>query len=116
MTTMKWKRSEWIRVAVGIGGCLAFASAGYADPPVVPGSGHLINEVGDDFEDPHWNYNFNHPKSSRNIDEKERGPLGRSHNARWLEGPHRGTPDVMDRVPTPEGGLERSGHALLLRS
>ena len=49
--------------------------------PVVPGMGIIIDEVGDDFEQPRWEYMPNHPKSSRNIDKKERGPLGTSLNA-----------------------------------
>ena len=72
--------------------------------PVVPGSGFKIDLVGDDFEDPNWDFFYNHPKSSRNIDEQERGPLAQSKNGRWLEGPHRGTPDIMKRVLTPDGG------------
>lgn len=83
---------------------------------VVPGTGTLITDVGDDFEDPNWKYSTNDPKSSRNIDKKERGPLGRSDNGRWLEGPHRGTPDVLRRVETPEGGPAGSKGALLIQT
>ena len=84
--------------------------------PVVPGVGIIIDEVGDDFEQERWEYYPRHPKSSRNIDEKERGPLGTSLNKRWLEGPHRGTPDVMHRVPTPAGGLFGSQYSLMMRT
>ena len=87
-----------------------------AMPPVVPGTGERVTQVGDDFEDPSWNFNFNHPKSSRNINKRENGPLAISDNRRWLEGPHRGTPDVMQRVPTPAGGLDGSEGALLIRT
>ena len=37
-----------------------------------------------------------------------RGPLGRSTNNRWFEGPKRGTPDVVKRVELPAPGLEGS--------
>ncbi len=84
--------------------------------PIVPGTGQHFTEVGDDFEDPSWSYNYNHPKSSRNINKREHAPLGVSLNGRWLEGPHRGTPDVMQRVPTPKGGLPGSQSSLLIRS
>ncbi len=84
--------------------------------PVVPGTGRLITMVGDDFESASWEYHPNHPKSSRNIDKKERSPLGESANGRWLEGPHRGSPDLMKRVPTPPDGLPGSHHCLLIRT
>jgi hypothetical protein len=78
--------------------------------------GIIIDEVGDDFEQERWEYMPNHPKSSRNIDKNERGPLGTSLNKRWLEGPHRGTPDLLRRVPTPPDGLYDSRYALLTRT
>jgi hypothetical protein len=84
--------------------------------PVVPGSGIKVTAVGDDFEDANWVYNYNHPKSSRNINRRENGPLGVSANGRWLEGPHRGTPDVLERISTPPGGLPGSTGALLIRT
>lgn len=86
---------------------------------VVPGTGSKIDAVGDDFEDANWEYLLNSPKSSRNIDQRERGPLARSHNGRWLEGPHRGTPDLLRIIPTPRGGSagsENSLQILTLRS
>ena len=43
--------------------------------PVVPGSGFKIDLVGDNFEAPDWRFVYNHPKSSRNIDEQERARL-----------------------------------------
>ncbi len=88
----------------------------WAQDLVVPGMGIVIDEVGDDFEDQGWLFIPNLPKSSRNIDKKERGPLARSKNGRWLEGPHRGTPDVMERVRTPPGGLYGSRYSLLMQS
>ena len=79
---------------------------------VVPGTGSKIDAVGDDFEVTNWEYLLNSPKSSRNIDRREHSPLGRSQNGRWLEGPHRGTPDLLRIVPTPFGGIEGSENSL----
>jgi hypothetical protein len=90
-------------------------------PPVrllVPGTGTAVSEVGDDFEDPDWAYRFNLPKIyndgettlNRNL------PAGISENQRWYEGPKRGQPDIIERVPTPPGGLPGSEGALLLKS
>lgn len=82
---------------------------------VLPGSGEMVQRVGDDFEaGVRWRYDLNFPKSSRNIDDQERSPLARSTNGRWLEGPHRGTPDVLKIVDTPRGGLPGSRHALYM--
>jgi len=89
----------------------------YGTNPVVPGTGQQVASVGDDFENqPDWRYFPNYPKSSRNIDKRERGPLGQSKNGRWLEGPHRGTPDLMHLVETPLNGLPGSESSLLIRS
>lgn len=79
---------------------------------VVPGTGTKIDAVGDDFEAANWKYLINGPKSSRNIDQRERSPLARSENGRWLEGPHRGTPDVVRVVPTPRDGIVGSETSL----
>lgn len=84
--------------------------------PVVPGTGSEIIGVSDDFEDPEWSYIPRDPKSTEDIDEDQRGPMGRSTNGRWYEGIKRGHPDVVKRVLTPSGGLPGSGGALLLRS
>ena len=67
----------------------------------------------DDFEDPELELPYNHPKSSHEQDEKQRGPGGRSNNGLWHEGAKRGTPDVVKRVATPPGGIEGSTGALL---
>lgn len=103
--------------ALGISS-LAIDSASYALPPnvVIPGSGTQLTQVGDDFEDPNWGYVFNNPKSSEDIDEQQRMPLGKSNNGRWYEGVKRGHPDVVKRVPTPEGGLPGSEGAMLMQS
>jgi hypothetical protein len=82
----------------------------------VPGTGQPVTAVGDDFEDPEWSYVFNLPKSSDENDENKRLPGGQSRNGRWFEGAKRGQPDVIKRVPTPEGGLAGSEGALLLVS
>lgn len=101
---------------VGLFGLLCFAGEVVAVPPVVPGTGTKVEQVGDDFEDPDWEWTHNWPKSSENIDGKSRLPSGSSVNERWYEGVKRGHPDYIKRVPTPEGGLPGSEGALLLRS
>jgi len=90
--------------------------AASAQRPVVPGTGTEIVGVSDDFEDPSWDYIPNNPKSTEDIDENQRSPLGRSTNGRWYEGVKRGHPDIVKRVETPSGGLPGSQGALLLRS
>jgi len=83
---------------------------------LVPGTGRKITQVGDNFEDAEWGYVPNRPKSTRNLDKNDREPAGFSKNERWYEGPKRGQPDLIRRVPTPEGGLSGSEGALMLRS
>lgn len=85
-----------------------------AGAQVVPGTGTLLNS--DDFEAEEWKFNFNLPKSSKEEDEQIRYPLGGSNNNKWLESPKRGTPDQVQRVATPPGGIPGSTGALLLRS
>jgi hypothetical protein len=82
----------------------------------VPGTGQKVKAVGDDFEDEKWDYVYNLPKSSEENDENQRQPGGYSKNSRWFEGAMRGQPDVVKRVPTPEGGPEHSLGALLMVS
>jgi hypothetical protein len=94
--------------------CLLPALANAQVP--VPGSGQRVTAVGDDFENPEWKYVFNLPKSSEENDENKRLPGGQSTDGRWFEGAKRGQPDVIKRVPTPEGGLPDSEGALLLVS
>ncbi len=84
--------------------------------PVVPGTGNEIVGVADDFEDPKWDYIPRNPKSTEDIDENQRGPMGRSTNGRWYEGIKRGHPDIVKRVATPSGGLPGSTGSLLLKS
>ncbi|TWU41848.1 hypothetical protein [Novipirellula artificiosorum] len=87
-----------------------------AQRAVVPGSGSEIVGVSDDFEDPGWSYVPNNPKSTEDIDENQRSPMGKSTNGRWYEGVKRGHPDVVKRVLTPAGGLAGSRGALLMQS
>ena len=84
--------------------------------PFVPGHGQRLDQVGDDFEDSSWSYDANLPKSSRNIDKRERLPWGASLNGRWIEGPHRGTPDFVQRVKTPADGIPGSQGSLLIQT
>ena len=95
---------------------LAGARSTLAAGVLVPGTGQKVTKVGDDLEDPKWSYTFNLPKSSDENDKQQRLPGGGSRNGRWFEGVMRGQPDVIQRVPTPEDGIEGSQGALLLRS
>jgi hypothetical protein len=101
----------WLAVLASLP--FAGTAAGQA---LVPGTGERIAKVGDDFEDPDWGYTFNNPKNSSELDGHERLPNGFSKNRRWFEGPMRGHPDLLQRVPTPEGGLPGSEGALLMRT
>ncbi len=94
----------------------AFAQTRYQ--PLVPGTGQQILTVGDDFEDPQWQYQPNLPKVYNNKDDalSENHPVGVSANGRWYEGIKRGQPDFVQRVDTPPGGLPGSTGALALRS
>lgn len=92
------------------------ASFASAQKPVVPGTGTLLNGVSDDFEDPSWQYIPKDPKSTEDIDEDQRAPMGKSTNGRWYEGIKRGHPDVVKRVETPPGGLPGSEGSLLLQT
>lgn len=96
--------------------CFAALPRIAAGQPLVPGTGEKVTNAGDDFEDPNWGYVFNNPKNSSELDGQSRLPNGYSTNRRWFEGPMRGQPDVLKRVPTPEGGLPGSRGALLMRS
>jgi len=113
------KRSALAGVSLACVACLfstAIAEQADAQRPVVPGTGMEIIGVSDDFEDPSWNYIPNNPKSTEDIDNDQRGPMGKSTNGRWYEGVKRGHPDIVQRVPTPPGGLPGSQGSLLMRS
>ena len=122
-------RSTVVRVCAGVGfGAGALACVSLAAPPAaasrprpaasafVPGTGTCIDYAGDDFEDASWEFVHRHPKSSREQDERMRGPMGTSVNDRWNEGPERGQPDQIETVPAPSNGLDGSERALLLRT
>lgn len=85
---------------------------------VIPGTGKLVAEVGDDFEDPQWAFKPNLPKVYNDKDDAlaANSPGGYSSNGRWYEGSKRGQPDLIRRVATPVGGLAGSTGALALRS
>jgi len=83
---------------------------------VVPGSGRHVKESGDTFEDAAWEYVHAGPKSSFNLDKRSRAPYGESVNGLWNESSKRGDPEIIKRVPTPEGGLSGSKGSLLMRS
>lgn len=103
-----------IRLLV-LGAACVFPALASAQIPV-PGTGQKVTAVGDDFEDPEWEYIYNLPKSSKENDEQKRTPGGVSKNGRWFEGAKRGQPDVIKRVPTPEGGPAGSEGAMLIVS
>ncbi|MFO7902630.1 MAG: hypothetical protein R6U98_08220, partial [Pirellulaceae bacterium] len=85
-------------------------------PDPRPGTGTHIDYIGDDFEDPEWEFITKPPKSSKTNDGRTRTPLGYSANRRWVEGPKRGYPDVLKVIPTPKGGLPESEQSLLMRT
>ncbi|QGJ70157.1 Hypothetical protein PBC10988_18510 [Planctomycetales bacterium 10988] len=83
---------------------------------IVPGHGSLVQGVGDDFEDPKWGWRPNFPKSSKDIDENPRKPIGIAFNNKWFESNYRGQPEQIERVPTPANGIQGSTGAMLMRS
>ncbi|QDU07866.1 hypothetical protein [Gimesia aquarii] len=83
---------------------------------VTPGTGTRVDGCWDDFEDESWEFITNLPKSSTNVDKQTRYPLGQSTNSIWTESAKRGQPDVIQRIPTPAGGLPGSKGALLLKT
>ena len=87
-----------------------------AGEPIVPGTGELLSDCCDNFEDTRWSYRYNHPKSSHEQDDNQRGPGGMSSNGLWHEGGKRGTPDVVRRIATPPGGGFGSGTATVAAS
>jgi hypothetical protein len=83
-------------------------------PPLIPGTGVAVKNATDDFENEKWAMNYRLPKSSEEQDKRLRGPLARSTNGMWFEGPKRGIPDVVKRVPLPAPGIEGSAHGMLM--
>lgn len=92
------------------------AAANAQNGNFVPGSGTLLEQVGDNFEDESWDYVFNEPKSSEEQNRRQNLPLGKSTNGRWYEGAKRGQPDIVRRVETPADGLPGSTGALMIKS
>ena len=90
------------------------ASSQVLAQPVVPGTGQLVPQAVDDFEDPNWAYVYNSPKSSNENDKQTRGPTGMSRNGRFFEPALRGQPDFIQRVETPPGGLPGSTGAMMI--
>lgn len=102
---------------VAASGLLATAASGQQAAAIpIPGTGHKVEKVGDDFEDPEWKYIYNLPKSSDEQDNNQRLPAGASKNDRWFEPVMRGQPDQVERVTPPKGGIEGSTGALQLAS
>jgi hypothetical protein len=107
-------RSRFRALAAAV--ALATSQVAVVQAQLVPGTGELVTEIGDDFEDPEWNYIPNNPKGSKDYDGQRRNPQGFSENRRWFEGPDRGQPDVVKRIETPADGIEGSEGALLISS
>ncbi len=63
-----------------------------AQCPVVPGTGSEIVGVADDFEDPSWSYTKRDPKSTEDIDENQRGPMGAATTVAGMKGLSEVTP------------------------
>jgi hypothetical protein len=91
-----------------------YTSAPALAQPVVPGTGQLVPQAVDDFEDPNWSYVYNAPKASNENDKQTRGPTGMSKNGRFFEPALRGQPDFIQRVETPPGGLAGSTGAMMI--
>ncbi len=108
--------SRFTRTLLSAVALIGTASTAIAQRPLLPGTGAEIVGVSDDFEDPSWAYTPNDPKSTEDIDENQRAPLGKTTNGRWYEGIKRGHPDVVRRVDTPTGGLPGSSGAMLMKS
>ena len=116
--------SHWPRRTVQSAGEKKTASGNYDSeakpvvekkPVLLPGTGVLIKNGKDTFEDENWKWYHRHPKSSREQDKRMRSPLGKSNNGLWFEGPKRGTPDVVKRVELPAPGWKVVSMACSLR-
>jgi hypothetical protein len=97
-------------------GTCQWTTAAAQQQPFVPGTGDFLPQCSDDFEDERWSYNPKLPKSSFEQDDNQRAPGGVSNNGLWHEGAKRGTPDVVKRVETPDGGIYGSTGALFLQT
>jgi hypothetical protein len=94
--------------------CTLLASSQVLAQAVVPGTGQLVPQAVDDFEDANWGYVYNAPKSSNENDKQTRGPTGMSKNGRFFEPALRGQPDFIARVETPPDGLPGSTGAMMI--
>lgn len=97
-------------------GMLAVLDLSTCHAQLVPGTGRPLRNGGDNFENPAWKYQVNWPKNSVENDDEWRAPRGESANGLWFEGPKRGQPDWIKRVPTPAGGIPGSTGALLMKT
>lgn len=111
------------RAMIGIRTCAVLAAFALTALPtasaqtlLIPGTGTLVDEVGDHFEDENWSYVPELPKGSGSLNHVDNFPAGYSVNGRWSESTYRGQPCIVKRVPTPAGGLKNSNGALQLRS
>ncbi|MBS0205855.1 MAG: hypothetical protein JSS49_23385 [Planctomycetes bacterium] len=108
-----------MRLKKSLGLLCAAALFGWQAPvqaQIVPGTGHQLTELTDDFEDESWSFVLNLPKASTNIDKVDRQPAGYSTNGKWFESTYRGTPDFVKRIETPEHGLPGSKGAMALQT
>ncbi len=113
---MRFSLARNLFASLAAASMLVGSTVANAQRPVVPGTGTELVGVADDFEDPSWGYIPRNPKSTEDIDDNQRSPMGRSTNGRWYEGIKRGHPDVVQRIATPPGGIPGSKGALLMRS
>ena len=60
--------------------CFAFTASAFAQQPLVPGTGQRVPDVGDNFEEQDWSFNFELPKSSKNINGFGGGTGGESQD------------------------------------
>ncbi|MCG8585123.1 MAG: hypothetical protein MI757_10460 [Pirellulales bacterium] len=108
--------SRWCVPVVLAMGVLALLDASTCEAQLIPGTGRPLRDGGDNFEDPAWKYHLNWPKGSEENDGETREPEGESANGLWFEGPKRGQPDWVKRVPTPAGGIPGSTSSLLMKT
>lgn len=108
-------RRAWHACVAAVLGLVSVSSA-TAQSYVIPGTGSLVDTVGDHFEDETWNYVPQLPKGSGSLNKVDNFPAGYSANGRWSESTYRGQPCLVQRIPTPPGGLKDSKGALLLRT
>lgn len=113
---LMFKSAKRLGITAAILSSAALMTPSASAAPLVPGTGHRIAEVGDDFEDPKWHFETYLPKSSANIDHQQRLPAGIASSNRVYESTYRGTPEIVKRITPPAGGVPGSTGALLMRS